>query len=148
MKQLLLISILLGTLVFTSCKNDQSPTIEFHELGMNNTRTVNAGGDLHIDAEILAPLKIASIRLEIHSDEEHGNNASTLEGTHEDQFSEWEVDILYTGKYVGLKNTDFHEHIDVPATATPGHYHLLLIVTDMEGNQTKAEAEIEVLSAD
>ena len=134
-------------IVFTSCNKNEIPEITIHELGYNNTRTVVAGTDLHIDAELLAPLKIASIQLIIHSEAEH---AAVPTQKVKSAFAEtivWEIDSIYTKGYAGVKNAEFHEHVDVPALTTPGHYHFHLKVTDMDGNQAIKEDEIEVLAA-
>lgn len=125
---------------FSACDKNESPVIEIHELGYENTATVVQGADLHIDAEIVAEHKISTIQLTIHSDAAHGSDMIQ-------SADEWEVDSVYSTKYAGVKNTDFHEHLEVPATAPAGFYHLHLIVTDMEGNQTTAEKEFEVLIA-
>lgn len=133
--------------VFTSCNKNESPSITIHELGFDNTKTVVAGTDLHIDAEILASQKIASIQLIIHSEAEHADAPAKKATSVISTATEWEVDSIYTKGYVGVKNAEFHEHIDVPATAALGHYHVHIKVTDMEGNQTVKEDEIEVQAA-
>ena len=60
---------------------------------------------------------------------------------------EWEIDTTYT-RFSGLKNTTFHEHIDVSVHAEIGDYHFHLIVTDMEGQQTSVEEELEIQHPD
>lgn len=135
------------SLLITSCNKNESPVITIHELGYDNTKTVVAGNDLHIDAEILASQKIASIQLIIHSEAEHADAPAQKVKSVLNTAAEWEVDSIYTKGYVGVKNAEFHEHVDVPATAALGHYHVHIKVTDMEGNQTVKEDEIEVLGA-
>jgi hypothetical protein len=129
-----------------SCDKNESPEITIHELGYENTKTVTAGSDLHIDAEIMAPLKIASIQLIIHSEEEHAASMPMKAKKMNQEVTEWEVDSIYTKGYVGVKNAEFHEHLDVPLTTELGHYHVHIKVTDMEGNQTVKENEIEVIA--
>ncbi len=119
--------------IFVACKKDKddlpaAPTIQLTELGSDNSKTAYAGADLHIDAEILAPGNIASVQVEIHP-----------EGS-----SDWEYDSVYTQGFVGLKNAEFHKHIDIPADAAPGHYHFHLIVTDQHGQKTTVEEELEI----
>jgi hypothetical protein len=141
--QTIIISIfLLLIITFVSCKKEEvihPPVITVTELGYANSNTVYPGSDLHIEAEILAEGKIARIQIEIHAEGEHDSKsvAQIFIGS-------WEFDSVYTGKYAGVKNTEFHEHIDVPASADTGHYHFHFIVTDMEGNQTVAEEELHV----
>jgi hypothetical protein len=134
------------SIFLVSCDKNTPPKVTLHELGLNNTKTVQQGSDLHIDAEIIAPLKIASIQLIIHSEDEHPAHVSMKTMSTGEVSIEWKVDSIYTKGYVGVKNAEFHEHIQVPATANLGHYHVHIKVTDMEGNQTIKEDEIEVLA--
>ena len=53
-----------------------------------------------------------------------------------------------TGNYIGVKNTEFHEHIEIPADAPLGEYHLHFYVTDQQGQQTLAESQLELVEAD
>jgi hypothetical protein len=127
--------------IFTSCDKDKmspKPEITSFELGYDNSKTGFVGSDFHIEAEIVAEGKIDKITVEIHPEGEHGKSAKIL--LHN---GEWEVDTTYT-KFSGLKNTKFHEHLEIPIDAEPGHYHLHFIVTDMEGQQTSVEEEIEI----
>lgn len=130
-----------------SCDKNEHPEITIHELGYENTKTVIAGSDLHIDAEIMAPQKISSIQLIIHSEEEHAANMPMKAKNMNQEVTEWKVDSIYTKGYVGVKNAEFHEHLNVPLTAELGHYHVHIKVTDMEGNQTMREDDIEVQAA-
>ena len=148
MKQLtkMMAIIALSILVFTACEEKISmPEIINVELGSANSKKVVAGNDLHIEAEIVAQNKIAQIRLVIHMEEEHHHSPAMKISSSLRIADEWEVDTIYTGAYANVKNTDFHEHIEVPADAHPGTYHVHLYVTDMEGNQAKYEDEIEVV---
>ena len=61
----------------------------------------------------------------------------------------YEIEKNYTtGKYIGVKNTEFHEHIDIPADAPLGAYHLHFTVTDNEGQTATAKAHLEVIEND
>ena len=57
---------------------------------------------------------------------------------------EWEFDSVYI-EFSGLRNTEFHKHIEVPIDAETGDYHFHFSVTDMEGSQTVFEDEVEIL---
>lgn len=127
------LSLVLGLSLFmVACSKDDdpvpSPTINLTELGSGNNKIGYAGHDLHIDAAIIAPGKIASIKLEIH-----GDGADS-----------WAFENLYTGSYAGLINASFHEHVDIPENAAPGHYHVHFVITDQKGKQTKLEADLEI----
>lgn len=142
--QKILITVVLSVaILFQACKKEtimSKPVIIMTELGLNNTKKAYAGGDLHMDAEVEAAGKIKTISIEIHPEEEHGSKS--------EQFrlgvSAWEADTVYTS-FEGLKNTSFHEHLEIPADASAGHYHFHFVVTDMEGNQSTYEDEIEIL---
>ncbi|MEE4287122.1 MAG: DUF4625 domain-containing protein [Mariniphaga sp.] len=134
-----------ASLFFTSCEKDDEvakPVITINELGMGdshgNDHIAIIGSDLHIEAEIIAEGKIDKVQIRIHSEGEHEE-----EGGHE----EWEIDTTYT-KFSGLKNTIFHEHLDIALEAEPGEYHFDFVVTDMLGNQSYAEADLEIQQPD
>ncbi len=119
-------------LFFTSCNNDDKqiakPEISLDELGTGNSKIGIIGSDLHVEAEIVAEGTIDKVKVEIHP-----------EGT-----GTWEFDSIYT-EFSGKKNCTFHKHIDIHATALDtGAYHLHLIVTDMLGNETTEQAELEI----
>lgn len=129
-------------LFFTSCEKDNEvakPVITIHELGEGDTHsndhTAKIGGELHMDIDILAEGKIDKIQVRIHPEGEHNE-----EGEHEG----WELDTTYTN-FSGLKNTTFHEHVEIDSTAEADPYHFDFIVTDMEGNQSSAEAELQIV---
>ncbi|MCR5360885.1 MAG: DUF4625 domain-containing protein [Bacteroidales bacterium] len=121
------------SLGFVACdKDDDStakPVITLTEVGHENSKTATAGDDMHLEADIVAEGLIARIDIEIHL-EEGGN---------------YEIELSYTdGKYIGVRNIEFHEHIDIPADAPAGEYHMHFTVTDKEGQQTTAESELEI----
>lgn len=127
---------------FASCEKDNAarPVITILELGEGDTHgndhTAKIGGELHIEADIVAEGKIDKIQVRIHPEGEH-DAAVTVQ--------EWELDTTYT-KFSGLKNTIFHEHLDIANTAIAGDYHFDFTVTDQEGNQSSAEAELKILA--
>lgn len=118
---------------FTSCNSDDDNaqdtiTINLTEVGSGNSGVVSAGSDLHLEAEIYASAKIATIEVELH---------------HETDASAPEIHLVYT-EYAGLLNADFHKHIDIPAHQPAGDYHLHLKVIDEKGNSKSVEAEVEI----
>jgi len=126
---------------FTACDDDDAvakPAITILELGSGdshgNEHSALVGGELHIEADIIAEGKIDKINIRLHPEGEDEHSVS------EDG---WELDTTYT-KFAGLKNTLFHEHVDIDPDAEPGVYHFDFVVTDMEGNQSNAEAEVVI----
>ncbi len=129
---------LVSTYVFTSCSSDDNGSATAHtisidltEVGSGNNGQVTAGEDLHLEAEILATGRIASVAVEIHSE----SNSSAPE-----------INQAFT-EYNGLLNATFHKHIDIPATQPAGTYHLHLTVTDQDGNVKTEETTIEILAS-
>jgi hypothetical protein len=133
-------------LMIASCKKEDEtppkPVVTLTELGYENSKIGYTGTDFHIEAEIVAEGKIDKVTIEIHPEGEHEKNI--LEFLNE---GEWEFDSTYT-KFSGLKNTNFHEHIDIPVHADTGHYHFHFAVVDMEGQQTIVEEEVHVIYPD
>ncbi len=129
-KTLLLFFLLAAT--FTACKKDeqltQAPSITELEIGSSNSKIAHPGNDLHIEAEISAPGNIKEVVLEIHPVSAGG----------------WTVNTTYTEGFTGMKNADFHKHIDVPADAKVGPYHGHLSVTDQNGQVSEIEFDLHV----
>jgi hypothetical protein len=142
-KNVIIIVLIAMTAIFSSCKKEISkPEIRNFELGHDNSKIAYIGGELHIDAEIVADGKIDRIIVEIHPEGDHNKSVKKVSLD-----NDWEVEIIYT-EFSGLKNTVFHKDLDVPEDAEPGDYHILFKVIDMEGNTTSIEDEFEVRQAE
>ncbi|MCD0489163.1 DUF4625 domain-containing protein [Pedobacter sp. MC2016-14] len=129
-----MVAVLLLAASFTACKKDQpemaKPTIDGLEIGIGNNKLAHPGNDLHIEAMITAAGNIKDVVLEIHPESGTG----------------WEVNNTYTEGFAGLKNAEFHKHIDVPTDAPVGDYHGHLKVTDESGQITETEFELKVVA--
>ena len=127
-----------STLFLTSCSDDDDdlpakPSITLTEVGHDNAKYCHPGHDLHLEADVVAEGLIQRIDVEIH--EENGGS--------------FKIEKSYTdGKYIGIRNTEFHEHIDIPAEAPLGEYHLHFTVTDKNGQQTTVESELNIVEDD
>lgn len=101
-------------------QNDPTlPSATGFEVGLNA-----AGNDLHAEASITAPNKLAEIIVEIH-----GNG--------------WEKEFSYKDeKIVGQTTYNFHKHMDVTA-APKGHYHVHLKVVDQAGKSATFEEHFD-----
>ena len=128
----IIIALFLLTSVFAACKKDKvetaGPSISGLEVGHENNKTAYPGTDIHIEAALSAMANIAKVTLEIHPATEGG----------------WEYKQEFTEGFSGLKNADFHQHIDVPADAALGKYHIHLSMTDQQGRTTEVESELEL----
>lgn len=130
----------LFTVSFTSCDDDDKPTpiadVKFSnvEIGHENARQALIGGEMHIEAAITSAAKIKSIEVKI---------------TPKDEAASGTAHYLFTQpKYVGVLNTTFHEHIDIPKTLAAGLYKLTLTVTDANGAQRSYEGDVKLLTTD
>ncbi len=130
--------VLLCTLSFglISCDNNDDPQAEtakpvvaINEVGEENCKEAVAGKDLHLEGELEAQGLIADIHITIASED---GKAIIVEQT-------------YTkGKYIGVKNTTFHEHLDIPASAAAGQYLLTFVVTDKLGQSSTFTSSLKI----
>ena len=59
------------------------------------------------------------------------------------------VSKSYTeGKYIGVRNTTFHEHLDIPADAKAGAYKVTFVVTDKIGQSTTFVSDLTIKALD
>ncbi|MVN91114.1 DUF4625 domain-containing protein [Mucilaginibacter aquatilis] len=95
------------------------PSVTGFEVGLNT-----AGNDLHAEATINAPNKIAKVVLEVHG-------------------AGWEKEVTYTdAAMVGKVTYNLHKHVDV--TGSPkGHYHVHLKVIDQAGKENEFEEHFD-----
>ena len=130
----LLLALITVFISFVSCDKEddkpQKPVIALTEVGHDNSKIGHPGHDMHLEADIVADGLIKRIDIEIHQEEG----------------SDYEIEFSFTdGKYIGVRNTEFHEHLDIPADAPLGEYHLHFTVTDGEGQQTTVETHIDMV---
>ena len=93
------------------------------------------GESMHVEADILAQVRITSISLEIHSDEVQAGAGEV----------EWDFDQVYTDPKYLVLNPEFHEDIQIPANIPSGEYHVTLTVVDERGNSTSAAGHIDIM---
>ena len=125
---------MLSMVAFSSCNDDDEtpetkakPVISNLEVGKDNSHEATIGGDLHLDAEIVAEGKIDKITVDLHPEGGSGDD----------------IEAEYT-EYAGLLNADFHKDLPIPATAEHGDYHLHITVTDQEGQSTSVDADVHL----
>lgn len=99
--------------------------------------TVVRGNDFHIEFMIEAVHGIHNITVDIHA---HGLTPGAGE-------VEWDYEDVFEDGYHGETEVEFHEHIDVPATAPAGEYHMIFTVEDEDGNTKEYETHIDVTAA-
>ena len=126
MKKCLFLTVALTLSVFslftTSCDNNDEPNVSkpvatLAEVGEENSKTATAGKDMHLEGNLEAEGLIARIDVAVTS----ADGLTTV------------VAKSWTdGKYIGVRNTTFHEHIDISSETAAGEYVLTFTVTDYE----------------
>jgi hypothetical protein len=96
--------------------------------------SVVRGNDFHAEFMVHAVHGIHNITVDIH-----GHGITVGEGE-----VEWHFEEIFTEGYHELTKVEFHKHIDVPATAPAGEYHISFIVEDEEGNIVEHESHLDV----
>ena len=135
----------LSGITLSSCSDDdnelvveEAPAISNFEFGEGSThgdeQVAYKGSDIHLEAEIFAEATVSSIALEIHA-----HDLEVSEGE-----EEWDLDQVYTDADYLVINPTFHQHVEVPANAPAGEYHISLTVTDANGNSTEVEGHLHV----
>lgn len=112
----------------------EEEAIEVHDIAVE--ASVVRGNELDLEFDIHAHHGIHNIEVHVH-----GHDVTAGEGE-----TEWEFEQLFEEGYHGLEDTHFHEHIDVPANAALGDYHIEIAIEDEEGNVHEFDVEVEVLS--
>jgi len=126
----LLMSLIVMMGIFASCSDPEEiakPEITGLEVGLSDSHVAYIGADLHLEAEIVAEGKIDVVEVHMHAEDGSGFEI-------EEEFDD----------YSGMKNATFHKHVDIPENAPAGEYHMHLIVTDMEGNSTEVDADVDI----
>ncbi|WP_405414558.1 DUF4625 domain-containing protein [Maribacter sp. Asnod1-A12] len=96
--------------------------------------SVARGEDFHAEFMINAVNGIHSITVDIHA---HG--LTVAEGE-----EEWDFEAEYLEGYHEETEVEFHQHIDVPATAPAGEYHMVFTVEDEDGNTEEYDTHIDI----
>ncbi|MDN3594913.1 DUF4625 domain-containing protein [Zunongwangia endophytica] len=105
--------------------NNNADAISFSELTVDEE--VKAGEEMHVDTEIASEHGIENVEIHIHFEDGEG----------------WSYEEDFT--YEEETSIDFHKHIDVPADAAIGEYHLSIEVTDHDGNTASTDAHFNVV---
>ena len=128
------------SLVLSSCSDDDDPSknvakpvATLAEVGEENSKEAIAGKDLHLEGDLVAEGLIARIDVAIATTD--GNKTIVRKSYTE-------------GKYIGVRNTTFHEHLDIPADATPGAYKVTFVVTDKLGQSTTFTSDLTIKALD
>ncbi|QFQ12534.1 DUF4625 domain-containing protein [Pseudoprevotella muciniphila] len=138
--------VILSFLTFgtTSCGGDDGdttrPTINVIAPEEDATLLIGDEDGVLFKAEFSDDTALKSYKLEIHNATNgHTHGAPKLQ--------ENPVYFTFNKSYElgGVRNAKVeHRDIVIPENATPGHYHLMVYVTDVAGNQTYMARDIEL----
>ncbi|APY12717.1 protein containing PKD domain-containing protein [Seonamhaeicola sp. S2-3] len=96
--------------------------------------TAVRGDDFHTEFAIEAVNGIHNITVDVHA---HG--LTPAEGE-----EEWDEEFDFSEDYHEETSVEFHEHIEIPATAPVGEYHIIFTVEDENGNTAEYETHIDI----
>jgi len=125
LKQILLLLLFAG--FFTACNDDDKPapawpTAENIEIGYANNKQAIRGRDFHLNADVIAGDKIASVMVKI------------LQKPSATYSADWKMEMAWE-EFKGVRNTNVHKHFTIPAGAPEGTYDFLFIVDDENGTK-------------
>ncbi|QDO95623.1 DUF4625 domain-containing protein [Formosa sediminum] len=95
--------------------------------------TAARGEDFHAEFLVTAVNGIHEISVDIHA-----HDLEVGEGE-----EEWDYEEVFAD-YHELTEAEFHEHIDIPATAPAGEYHVAFTIEDEDGNIVEYETHIDI----
>ena len=105
----------LVTIGLSSCSSDENENnikINITELGAENSKIANVGSDMHVEADVEADALIAGISTTL----KQKDGDFKIENSFDD--------------YNGVRNAEFHKHIEIPANTPAGDYTFTISVTD------------------
>ena len=128
---------LLSTFLISSCEDVTepilpAPTIENVEIGSGNNHIGVIGRDFHLNADIVAGHKIDLVTVKIEQ----------IAG--ESYTSDWGFELIWE-QYKGAKNTNVHQHFNIPQDAVEGKYEIVIIITDENGTTLQEKTEIKIV---
>lgn len=111
-----------------------APTIGNLEIGSGNNAIGVIGRDFHLEMDILAGDKIDLVQVRIEPKEG------------ETYASPWSFELTWE-QFKGAKNTNVHQHFDIPEDAVEGKYNFIILVTDENGTSLEEAYDLQIISA-
>ncbi len=132
---------LLTLCLFASCEDDGDtvkPVIDLREPGEGARLPIGDEHGVHFEMDLSDNEALASYTIEVHNNfDHHDHDTKAVAETQAFYFKK-----IYTD-CAGLKEHHVHNHdIVIPATATPGDYHLMVWCADAEGNENRVARNI------
>ncbi|MDR1624405.1 MAG: DUF4625 domain-containing protein [Tannerellaceae bacterium] len=123
-------------ITFLSCdKDDDADTTKpvINLIEPEEGDILKIGSDVHFDLEVSDDVALKSYKVDIHPNFDGHVHSATLRSE-----SLETVDFTFNKSWdlSAQKNAAIHHHeIEIPASATPGDYHLMVYCTDVAGNE-------------
>lgn len=120
----------LAVVGFSSCKKDdpdnQKPVIaSINEPADGDT--LYTGTEFHITGVVTDNVELSQLKIDIHSADD-GHDHERINGA-----SHWETIVVVD---LAGRNQSIDKHIDIPAEAAAGKYHIIITAVDAAGNQS------------
>lgn len=128
-------SLLIVSHLLISCEKKEDlkiPQVENFEIGHSNDGKGYIGHDVHLNADVLAGSQLGSV--EVHILPKPGQSYAYA----------WQLKLVWKD-YVGMRNAEIHQHVDIPADAAPGLYDFHFIVHDKNGTKLHITQDITLL---
>ncbi|MCG8182742.1 DUF4625 domain-containing protein [Tenacibaculum piscium] len=131
------LSILILAITLGACTKEEiiiAPALGIINLefgsGHSTDKTIKQGGNIHIGAGIFADEKIKNILVEIYLKD-------SVKG-------DWKFKEIFTEKYTGAKEVNFHKHVDISYNAKVTDYVFSITVEDEKGKKKTREDVLKV----
>lgn len=143
----------LGAFATTSCNKEGDsikPTIDLHE--PEDGEAFKPGSTMCIEMDLSDNTALASFKINIHNNFDGHNHSKCITKHADDNYNSNTANAFTYNKtskelgedIEGLKNTHRHLHIDIPADAANGDYHLMVYCNDIEGNESYVARSIAI----
>jgi hypothetical protein len=136
---------LIGLFAITCNKKDTTgPEIILHEPEPGQPFTAGDAHGVHIEFDLADESGLNQYKIDIHFGGGH-THSSPASARLLDESVEWSYQKTYDDAK-NLKNHHVHVHSDsIPANASLGEYHLGILATDLEGNETTVYGTFEIV---
>ena len=132
--------------VFISCDDEAGDTVPpvINLIAPAEGAELHIGSAIYFDMELFDNEMLLSYKVEIHHNFAHHEHGKSLKSKNEEEATAfffhkaWDVS--------GQKNAKVHHHeIEIPSTATPGDYHLMVYCSDAAGNESHVARNIVLM---
>ncbi|GAB3655668.1 DUF4625 domain-containing protein [Echinicola sediminis] len=150
-----LLSVLLTTLLFNACSEDDKPNIdlEYPEVIVTESSfplqcsVLERGSTVAFKALFRDNVELGGFSIDIHHNFDHHTHSTEVNDCGLEPVKSPTDPMLFIQTYsipAGLKEYEGTAVIEIPAAVDPGDYHFMIRVTDKEGWQTIQGLSIKI----